>query len=194
MGVAIALGLLVGIAVGFFNGVVIAYTGIHPFVVTLATQSILRGAAYLIADGQPVPLYANTDYPKIGTGMLGIIPYPIIYMLIFFFLQYLLLNKTKAGRYIYAVGGNATAAQFSGINIKMCIRDRGKDPSGWRRYYRADDHGESKKGDRLCVSAAGALQGSYRARSDHAGSRRRTGGGDGLSGTGTGRALYQGLY
>ena len=118
MGAAIALGLLVGIAVGFFNGVVIAYTGIHPFVVTLATQSILRGAAYLIADGQPVPLYANTDYPKIGTGMLGIIPYPIIYMLIFFFLQYLLLNKTKAGRYIYAVGGNATAAQFSGINIK----------------------------------------------------------------------------
>ena len=116
---AIALGLIVGLVVGFFNGVVIAYTGIHPFVVTLATQSILRGAAYLIADGQPVPLDANTTFPLIGTGTLGgVVPYPIIYMLIFFFLQYLLLNKTRAGRYIYAVGGNATAAQFSGINIK----------------------------------------------------------------------------
>lgn len=98
---AIALGLIVGLVVGFFNGVVIAYTGIHPFVVTLATQSILRGAAYLIADGQPVPLYANTTFPLIGTGTLGgVVPYPIIYMLIFFFLQYLLLNKTSRPLYL----------------------------------------------------------------------------------------------
>lgn len=105
--------------VGATNGTIIAYAGIHPFVVTLAMQSILRGAAYLIANGQPVPLYSNTTFPKIGTGLaFGVVPYPIIYMLIFFFLQYMLLNKTKLGRYIYAVGGNETAAQFSGINIK----------------------------------------------------------------------------
>ncbi len=118
MVVAIILGLVVGVLVGLLNGVIIAYSGIHPFVVTLAMQSILRGAAYLIANGQPVPLYVNEIFPIIGTGSLGIIPYPIIYMLICFFLLYMLLNKTKMGRYIYAVGGNATAAQFSGINIK----------------------------------------------------------------------------
>lgn len=118
MGIAILLGLLVGVAAGVLNGVIIAYSGIHPFVVTLAMQSILRGAAYLIADGQPVPLYVNEVFPVMGTGSLGIIPYPIIYMLICFFLLYMLLNKTKMGRYIYAVGGNPTAAQFSGINIK----------------------------------------------------------------------------
>ncbi|HIR13697.1 MAG TPA: ABC transporter permease [Candidatus Choladousia intestinavium] len=119
MVVAIIIGLAVGIVAGFINGWIIAYSGIHPFVVTLAMQSILRGAAYLIADGQPVPLYVNDVYPTIGTGLLGgLVPYPVIYMLIFFFLQYLLLNKTKMGRYIYAVGGNATAAQFSGIDIK----------------------------------------------------------------------------
>lgn len=119
MVVAIALGLLIGIVVGFVDGTIIAYSGIHPFVVTLAMQSILRGAAYLIADGQPVPLYVNTVYPTIGTGLaFDVVPYPIIYLLIFFFLQYMLLNKTKMGRYIYAVGGNATAAQFSGIDIK----------------------------------------------------------------------------
>jgi ribose transport system permease protein len=115
---AIAASLLLGLVVGFTNGAIIAYSGIHPFVVTLAMQSILRGAAYLLADGQPVPLYKNTVFPLIGTGSLGIIPYPIIYMLICFFLLYILLNKTKMGRYIYAVGGNPTAAQFSGINIK----------------------------------------------------------------------------
>lgn len=116
---AIAIGLILGIVVGFLDGAIIAYTGIHPFVVTLAMQSILRGAAYLIANGQPVPLYANEQFPLIGTGLLfEVVPYPIIYMLIFFFLQYMLLNKTKMGRYIYAVGGNPTAAQFSGINIK----------------------------------------------------------------------------
>jgi ribose transport system permease protein len=116
---AIAIGLVLGIVVGFVDGWIIANSGIHPFVVTLAMQSILRGAAYLIANGQPVPLYVNDVFPKIGTGLaFGVVPYPIIYMLIFFFLQYLLLNKTKMGRYIYAVGGNATAAQFSGIDIK----------------------------------------------------------------------------
>lgn len=118
MWVAIAIGLLIGLLAGFLNGAIIAYSGIHPFVVTLAMQSILRGTAYLIANGQPVPLYVNETFPILGTGSLGIIPYPIIYMLICFFLLYLLLNKTKAGRYIYAVGGNATAAQFSGVNIK----------------------------------------------------------------------------
>lgn len=115
---AIILGLLIGIIVGFVNGWIIAYSGIHPFVVTLAMQSILRGAAYLIANGQPVPLNGHEGFKNIGTGLLGTVPYPIIYMLVFFFLQYLLLNKTKMGRYIYAVGGNPTAAQFSGINIK----------------------------------------------------------------------------
>lgn len=116
---AIAIGLILGILVGFLDGAIIAYTGIHPFVVTLAMQSILRGAAYLIANGQPVPLYVNETFPLMGTGLLfGVVPYPIIYMLIFFFLQYMLLNKTKMGRYIYAVGGNPTAAQFSGIDIK----------------------------------------------------------------------------
>lgn len=115
---AILISLLIGVAAGAINGTIIAYSGIHPFVVTLAMQSILRGSAYLIASGQPVPLYENKTFPIIGTGSLGIVPLPIIYMLICFFLLYLLLNKTKMGRYIYAVGGNPVAAQFSGINIK----------------------------------------------------------------------------
>jgi len=118
MGVAIVLGLLVGVAAGMANGFIIAYSGIHPFVVTLAMQSILRGAAYLLANAQPVPLYVNEVFPNIGIGRIGGVPLPIIYLMILFFLQWLLLNKTKTGRYIYAVGGNETAARFSGINVE----------------------------------------------------------------------------
>ena len=83
------------------NGFIIAYSGIHPFVVTLAMQSILRGVAYLLANAQPVPLYVNEVFPSIGIARVMGVPLPIIYLIILFFVQWLLLNKTKTGRYIY---------------------------------------------------------------------------------------------
>ena len=116
--VAIIAGLLVGLIAGMANGFIIAYSGIHPFVVTLAMQSILRGIAYLLANAQPVPLYVNEVFPNIGIARVFGIPLPIIYLIILFIIQWLLLSKTKTGRYIYAVGGNETAARFSGINVE----------------------------------------------------------------------------
>ncbi|MGL5436017.1 MAG: ABC transporter permease, partial [Lachnospiraceae bacterium] len=101
----IALGIIVGIVVGIMNGCIITYTGIHPFVVTLAMQSICRGTAYLMANGSPVTT-TNRSFGSFGTGSLGPIPYPVIYMAIFLLLDYFLLNKTRTGRHIYAVGGN----------------------------------------------------------------------------------------
>jgi ribose transport system permease protein len=119
MPVGIALGLLIGVVAGFINGVIIAYSGIHPFVVTLAMMSICRGGAYLIADGRPIPLYKNPErFSFLGNGYIGgIIPLPAVYMVVFLFLAYVLLNRTRIGRHIYAVGGNPVAAKYSGINI-----------------------------------------------------------------------------
>ena len=114
--VALISGLLIGLLVGLLNGLVIAYTGIHPFVVTLAMQSICRGAAYLAAGGQPVTVRSRT-FTALGNGYIGPIPLPVVYMLVLFFLLYLLLNKTRLGRHIYALGGNPTAAKYSGINV-----------------------------------------------------------------------------
>ncbi len=114
--VSVAIALAVGVVAGAANGVIIAYSGIHPFVVTLAMMSICRGFAYLIANGQPVSTMSKA-FPSIGNGYLGFIPLPVVYMFVFIFLAYLLLNKTKIGRHIYAVGGNPTAAKYSGINI-----------------------------------------------------------------------------
>ena len=116
IGMGIVAGILFGIVVGMINGAVVTYTGIHPFVVTLAMQSICRGAAYLLANGSPVTT-TNRSFGSFGTGSLGPIPYPVIYMAIVLVLDYFLLNKTRTGRHIYAVGGNETSARFSGINI-----------------------------------------------------------------------------
>ncbi len=119
MPVAILLALLVGVVAGFANGTIIAYSGIHPFIVTLAMQSICRGAAYLICDGQPVTLYGNDQFSKIGNGKLWDLPLPAVYMIIALILLAIFLNKTKMGRHVFAVGGNAVSARYSGINIKV---------------------------------------------------------------------------
>ena len=112
----IIVGILIGVIIGMANGAIITYTGIHPFVVTLAMQSICRGTAYLLANGSPVTTQ-NRSFGAFGTSSLGPIPLPVVYMTIFLILDFFLLNKTRTGRHIYAVGGNETSARFSGINI-----------------------------------------------------------------------------
>lgn len=114
---AVIIGIFIGIGLGLFNGVVIAKTGIPPFIVTLAMYNIARGAAYVYTGGMPVRTM-NEQFNFIGNGYLGPIPLPVIYTLIFLITMYILMNKTKFGRYVYAVGGNRDAARFSGINIK----------------------------------------------------------------------------
>lgn len=111
---AVVAGCLTGVLSGFINGSIIAYTGMPPFIVTLAMQNICRGAAYLVANGQPIRIKLDT-FEKIGTGYVGIIPLPVIYTFIFMVLTFFILNKTRLGRQIYAVGGNREAARFSGI-------------------------------------------------------------------------------
>jgi ribose transport system permease protein len=116
--VAVAAGLLVGILFGALNGYVAATTVIPPFIITLATMNIGRGAAYVLTDGQPVRVMSDA-FNFIGSGYIGgVLPTPVLYSIIFVILCYLMMNKTKMGRYIYAVGGNPEAARFSGINIK----------------------------------------------------------------------------
>lgn len=113
---AVFLGCLTGVVVGLTNGLIISYTGMHPFIVTLAMQSICRGAAYLVANGSPVTT-TDDSFSQIGNGYLGNLPLPVVYMAVFLILDFFLLNKTRIGRHVYAVGGNRVAAKYSGINI-----------------------------------------------------------------------------
>ncbi|SHM56963.1 ABC transporter permease [Gracilibacillus kekensis] len=114
---AVALGIFVGMLFGSFNGYVSATTIIPPFIITLATMNIARGAAYVVTDGKPVRVM-DDSFNFIGSGYIGPVPMQVIYLLFFLIIAYIIMNKTKLGRYMYAVGGNSEAAKFSGINIK----------------------------------------------------------------------------
>ena len=120
VGVAILLGCLAGTAIGLLNGLIIAFTDMPPFVVTIATMNIGRGIAYLYANGNPIRV-SNDTFEAIGLGYLGPIPLPVIYMAVILIFMYFLMNKSKMGSHIYAVGGNRQAAVFSGINVRKVI-------------------------------------------------------------------------
>lgn len=112
--VAVIAGLLSGVLVGAFNGLLISKTTIPPFIVTLSTMNIARGAAYVYTGGQPIRVMSDS-FNFIGSGYVGDIPMPIIYLVIIVIISILIMSKSKLGRHIYAVGGNPVAARFSGI-------------------------------------------------------------------------------
>lgn len=116
IGMAVLVTLIVCAFIGLFNGVVVTFTGIAPFIVTLSVQQVFRGFALLIAGGEPIRV-DNDAFSNIGSGYLGPIAYPIIYCAIAFVICWILLNRTKFGRHIYAVGGNRTAARYAGIRV-----------------------------------------------------------------------------
>ena len=102
---------------GLVNGILVAKFNMFPFVVTLASQLVIRGLGYMISGGYSVAL-ANPTFSQIGLGKLfPLMPYPVIILLVVFIISYVLLHMTKFGRYVYAVGGNINAATASGVNI-----------------------------------------------------------------------------
>ena len=113
---AILLGILVGFIVGMFNGLVISKTTIPAFIVTLATMNIAKGFAYVYTGGSPVRVVTK-EWQFLGAGYIGAVPTPVILLVIVLIITGLIMNKTKIGRHIYAVGGNAQAAEFSGIKV-----------------------------------------------------------------------------
>lgn len=113
--VALIAGLLVGVLVGMFNGLVICKTTIPPFIVTLATMNIAKGFAYVYTGGSPVRVVTK-EWQFIGAGYIGPFPTPVVILLVVLIITAIIMNKTKLGRHIYAVGGNPMAASFSGIN------------------------------------------------------------------------------
>jgi len=114
-GVAITVAVITGLLFGMVNGFLITVMEMPAFIGTLAAMNILRGLSYVITGGRPV-VFTNDVFPKIGTGFVGVIPLPVIYTLIVFVLLWVVLNRTRFGRKVYAVGGNIIAARYSGVN------------------------------------------------------------------------------
>lgn len=115
---AILIGLLAGALCGAFNGFFVAFVKVPAFIATMAMLNIARGISYLMTNAEPIRC-TEKAFTQLGTGRLGIIPLPVIYAIVWIVLIWLFLNKTRMGRYVYAVGGNIEAARFSGINIRI---------------------------------------------------------------------------
>jgi len=121
--VPIFIGLIAGLALGAFNGLVITKSKVPPFIVTLGTMTIGRGLALILSKGRPISNLSDS-FNFIGGGNLFGIPFPIIILILAFIVCSIILNKTILGRYMYAVGGNEPAARASGIrvgNVKMWV-------------------------------------------------------------------------
>jgi ribose transport system permease protein len=115
---AILLGLGVGALCGLSNGVLISYGKLPPFIATLGMMSVARGAALFYTDGRPVSGF-SPEFRSLATGAIAHIPSPVIIMIVLYVLAHGVLNRTRLGRYTYAIGGNEEAANLSGINTRM---------------------------------------------------------------------------
>lgn len=113
---AIVICLMVGCTIGLFNAFVVNTLGVMPMIGTLGAATAIRGIAYIYTQGIPV-----SGMPKslvsFAQASLGPVPYMVILLLVMFAVAAIILNKTKFGRHVYAVGGNAEAARLSGINM-----------------------------------------------------------------------------
>ena len=121
----VLIALAVGTAIGFINGLLITQLSVAPFIATLGTLYIARGAALLISNGRTFPNLIgtpdldNTGFPILGAGTFLNIPLSIYAMAVFALVAAYVAARTPFGRYIYAVGGNERAAALSGVRVNL---------------------------------------------------------------------------
>ncbi|OTN77720.1 ribose transport system permease RbsC [Enterococcus sp. 8G7_MSG3316] len=115
---AILIGLLSGSILGALNGLLIAKGKMAPFIATLATMTIYRGATLVYTNGNPITGLGDSFlFSFLGRGYLFGIPFPVVLMFVIYFILFLLLHKTSFGRKTYAIGGNEKAAFVAGVKI-----------------------------------------------------------------------------
>jgi ribose transport system permease protein len=116
---AVSLGLGAAAAVGLVNGICAAKTRMPPFIITLATMLIARGAALRFNEGRPMHIpEVHTLFLALGNGRVGgVVPVPVLVMLVLFVLAAVLLHRTRFGQHLYAMGGNREAALFTGVPV-----------------------------------------------------------------------------
>jgi len=119
--ISIASGLSVGLILGLANGIAVAYLNVPSFIVTLGVAGIAAGAGYQISGGAPVTGLPEHFIAAFGTPDLRSISTSVYIAVLFAVVLHLTMTRTRAGRYIYAVGGNPVAARLSGINVKRHI-------------------------------------------------------------------------
>ncbi|MDC7231773.1 MAG: ABC transporter permease [Spirochaetales bacterium] len=107
--------IFVAVFCNLINALMVTRFKAPPFIATLAMQAMARGAALLYTKGQNI--YQIEEYTVFGQGFIGFIPTPVVFLIILFVATWYILNHTRFGRSLFAIGGNEEAAIASGINV-----------------------------------------------------------------------------
>lgn len=116
---ALALALLLGVVVGFVNGWFSAYQGLPPFIVTLATLSVVRGTALLVTGGYSTPIPGDAWITVLGQGRVGGVPTPAIIATVVLIIGWFVFNQTPFGRYVVGLGSNRESLRRTGVNTRL---------------------------------------------------------------------------
>lgn len=117
---AVLITIVFAILIGLFNAFMVNKIHLEAFIATLVTQSIVRGAAYIICDGKPVAI-SDKMFLTLAKARFLNIPLSVWIMLVCILIFGIILSKTKFGRSVYAIGGNQDAARLAGLNPQRII-------------------------------------------------------------------------
>ncbi len=106
----------VGALAGWVNALPVVKLNLPPFITTLAMLEMALGASFILAHGRPVSLQ-SIAFQHTGIGSIAGLPIPVIWMICVIVAASVLLNRTRFGRYVFAIGGNEEAARLAGINV-----------------------------------------------------------------------------
>jgi ribose transport system permease protein len=104
------------------SGLIITYGAVQPFIATLVSMTVLRGAVLVFSNGTPIDASsgaASNAFGNLGAGYLFGIPIPVIAAAIVFAACWVALTQTRFGRYVYAIGGNENVTRLSGVNVTL---------------------------------------------------------------------------
>lgn len=113
---AVALGILSGMGFGMVNGLLIHYTGVNFFILTLATSGMLRGISLMITDGKPITKFGQT-FIQLGIGRIGELQFTVLFAILLVFVAFPLMFHMKWGNYVLSLGGNKDALEKAGIRV-----------------------------------------------------------------------------
>lgn len=125
IGLVFLVVVAMGLVWGLINGLVITKLHVPPFIATLGTQTIIYGISLVISDAQPIggfqKVYTTLINGRIGNVRGFHLPYLLFVALVFGLLFWFIYNKTRHGKYMYAIGGNDVAAEVSGVNTTSTL-------------------------------------------------------------------------
>jgi ribose transport system permease protein len=120
LAVAVPVALLVGAGLGGLSGLAITFGAVQPFIATLVSMTVLRGAVLVFTNGTPIDCSAaaySAAFSALGQGYVVGVPVPVIIAAVVFAACWVTLTQTRFGRYVYAIGGNQTVTWLSGVNV-----------------------------------------------------------------------------